>query len=120
MAEILRKKANAKLKGAKGRGADVVITAGLKKLMGGTWVGGNVVLTDESLAFSANRLNRIVQKGEVDAEFPLDQVTGAKIAGGFGTKIISVELTDGSEFQVRCTGAKEALGTLLAALPAAD
>ena len=120
MAELLRKRVNAKLRGARGRGIGVVITDGMGKLMGGTWVGVNVVLTDESLAFSANKLNRIVQTGELDAEFPLDQITGARISGGFGTKIISVDLADGTEFQFRCTGAKEALGSLLAAIPNSD
>ena len=109
MSERFRKKANARLTGAKGRGLDIVVTEALNRLMGGTWVGGNVVLTAEFLGFSANRLNRYVQKGELDVEFPVDQLVDAEITGGFGTKIIAVQLADGATFEFRCTKANEVL-----------
>ncbi|MCB0995432.1 MAG: hypothetical protein KDB21_10095, partial [Acidimicrobiales bacterium] len=109
MAERVRRKANARLKGAKGHGVDAVVTATLNKLAGGTWVGGNVILTDDFLGFSANALNRIVQQGELDVQFPVRQLVGAEITGGFGSKIIAVDLADGSQFEFRCTKAREVL-----------
>ena len=75
----------------------------MNQLMGGTWVGGNVVLTEDSLTFGANKLNRAFQKGELEARFDLADITGAAITGGFGTKIIQVDLADGSQFLFRCT-----------------
>ena len=117
MNEVFKKKANAKIRGAKGRGEGIAVTATMDKLMGGTWVGGEVVLTEDFLAFRANKLNRIVQKGELDAEFELGDITSAEISGGIGTKIIQVSLRNGSEFLFRCFGAKEVLASLRAALP---
>ncbi len=117
MAELFRKKANAKIRGAEGRGPALGITEGLDTLMGGTWVGGEVVLTDRVLGFRANKVNKLMQRGDLDVEFELSDVRGAAISGGVATKIIQVELTDGSRFLFRCFGARDALAALLAALP---
>ena len=114
MAEHLRKAANARIKHADGRGLDVIITGALDKLVGGSWVGGHVVLTDEFLGFSPNTLNKIVQRGELEVEIPVEQIAGAEIAGGFGTKIIAVELVDGGTFEFRCAKASDVLAQLRA------
>jgi hypothetical protein len=119
MAEILRKKANARIRGAEGRGPGQAVTSSLDALAGGTWVGGEVVLTDEFLAFGANRLNRLIQRGELDVVIDLVDITGAAISGGIGTRIIDVDLADESRFSFRCFGAKEVLTALLDARRAA-
>ena len=120
MTEVLRKKANAKIHRADGIGPALAITDGMDAVFGGSWVGGEVVLTDVALGFRANAVNRAIQRGDLDVEIDLSDVSGATIAGGIGTKIIEVELVDGSQFAFRCFGAKETLATLLAALPEPD
>ena len=115
--EIVRKKANAKLRPV-GRGLDSIITGALDQLAGGTWVGGEVVITTDAIRFAANRLNRAIQTGELDATIPLSAVAKAGITGGIGTKIITAELLDGSQFQFRCTGARDVLTLLDAQLDA--
>ena len=116
MTEVFRKKANAKIHKADGVGPALAITAGMDAVFGGSWVGGEVVLSDRTLGFRANAVNRMAHEGELDIEIDLADVIAAAIAGGIGTKIIEVELVDGSRFAFRCFGAKEALATLLAAL----
>ncbi len=117
MSEIFYKNANAKLSGITGRGVGVFASEAAKHFMGGVWVGGTVILTEQELTFKANKLNRAIQKGEMDFAFPLTLVTGAELAGGFGTKIISVHMK-GGDFLFRCFGAKKALAKLLSAVAA--
>ena len=112
MVEHFRKKANARIKHAQAVGVDVVLTAAMDKLVGGTWVGGNIVLTDDYLGFTANAFNKLIQRGELDATFDVADIEGARIAGGFGTKIIAVQMEDGTEFEFRCTKANDVLSTL--------
>lgn len=116
MAELVRKTANAKLDGVKGRGPTALVTSLFSSATGGTWVGGTIVLTDDTLSFSANAMNRAVQKGELDVSFPVDRIIGAAITGGVGTKIIAVRLTGDETFEFRCNGAKDVLATLEKAL----
>lgn len=112
MAELVRKTANAKLKGVKGRGPTRFVTSLYTSATAGTWVGGTIVLTNDELSFSANAMNRAVQKGTLDLSFPIDRIIGAAITGGVGTKIITVSLTDDETFEFRCNGAKDVLATL--------
>jgi len=112
MTEHFRKKANARIKGADAVFVDVIITAAMDKLVGGSWVGGEIVLTDTALTFRPNGLNKMIQKGDMDATFSVDELTGARITGGFGTKIIAVTLANGAEFEFRCTKAPNVLATL--------
>lgn len=116
MAELVRKTANAKLTDVKGRGPTRLVTSLYTSATAGTWVGGTVVLTHDELSFSANAMNRAVQKGTLDVSFPLDSIIGAAITGGVGTKIISVRLAGDETFEFRCNGAKEVLVTLEKAL----
>lgn len=112
MTEHFRKKANARIKGADAVGADEIVTAAMGGLVGRSWVGGEVVLTDTELTFRPNVLNKRIQKGAEDATFSVDVLTGACITGGFGTKIIAVTLANGAEFEFRCTKAPDVLATL--------
>ncbi len=116
MAELLRKTANAKLSDVKGRGPTAFVTSLFSSATGGTWVGGTVVLTDTELSFSANSMNRAVQKGTLDVSFPVDRIIGAKITGGIGTKIIAIRLAGEETFEFRCNRAKDVLSALEAAL----
>lgn len=117
MSEVLRRKANAKIRRADGVGPALAITEGMDAVFGGSWVGGEVVLADRTLGFRANAVNRAVQHGDLDVTIDLGDVRGATIVGGIGTKIIEVDLVDGSRFAFRCFGAKEVLAALLATLP---
>ena len=116
-AEIFRKKANAKLRGVEGRHRFAGVAEAAEALMGGTWVGGEVVLTDQSLDFTPNMLNHAIQSGDLAFGFPLSEVIRAEITGGFGTKIITVS-TDHGDFQFRCTKASDALAALQDAIAA--
>lgn len=116
VAELLRKTANAKLSDVKGKGPTRFVTSLYTSASAGTWVGGTIVLTDTELSFSANAMNRAVQKGTLDVSFPVDRIIGATIAGGIGTKIIAVRLTDDEVFEFRCNKAKEVLAALENAL----
>ncbi len=116
MAEHFRKGANARIRNADAFGLDVIITDAMDKLFGGTWVGGHVVLTDEVLGFSPNELNRLLHEGELEVEIPVEQIAGADITGGFGTKIIAVELVGGGTFEFRCTKARDVLDQLRAVI----
>lgn len=116
MAELFKKTANAKLANVKGRGPTALITSLFSSATGGTWVGGTVVLTAEELTFSANAMNRAVQKGELDVTVPVDSIIGAAITGGVGTKIIALRLVGGETFEFRCNGAKDVLDILEHAL----
>jgi hypothetical protein len=112
MPELVRKTANAKLRDVTGRGPTALVTALFASATDGSWVGGTIVVTDTELTFSANALNRAVQKGTLDVAIPLDTIVGGAITGGFGTKIITVQLAGGGAFEFRCSGAKDVLATL--------
>lgn len=116
MAELFRKTANAKLSDVKGKGPTRLVTSLYTSATGGTWVGGTVVLTTTKLSFSANKMNRIVQKGILDVSFPIDRIIGGAITGGIGTKIIEVRMTNDETFEFRCNKAAEVLATLEKAL----
>lgn len=116
MAELARKTANAKLSDVKGRGPTRLVTSLYSSATDGTWVGGTIVLTHTELAFTANAMNRAVQKGTLDVAFPLDRIIGAAITGGIGTKIITVKLTGDETFEFRCNGAADVLASLETAL----
>ncbi len=116
MAELVRKTANAKLTDVKGRGPTRLVTSLYTSTTAGTWVGGTVIITDDRLSFSANAMNRAVQKGTLDVSFALDRIVGAAITGGIGTKIITVKLAGNETFEFRCNGAKDVLSILENAL----
>lgn len=116
MAELVRKTANAKLHDVKGRGPTRLVTSLFTSATDGTWVGGTIVLSDDELSFSANAMNRAVQRGTLDVRNPLDRIIGAAITGGIGTKIITVRLVGGETFEFRCNNAKEVLSALEKAL----
>jgi hypothetical protein len=115
MSEIFYKNANAKLSGVTGKGVGVFAAEAARQLLGGVWVQGTVVLTEEKLTFTANKLNRALQKGDMDFSFPLTLINGATVAGGFGMKTICVHMK-GGDFEFRCFGAKSALAKLLSAV----
>lgn len=115
MTEIFNKVANAKL-AAQGRGPTRFATALFGAASGGVWVGGRIVLDAKTLTFSANKMNRAVQKRTLDFSVAVDNISGAKIIGGFGTKIISVDIVNDEPFLFRCSRAHQVLGQLQAAV----
>ncbi len=78
----------------------------LKQAYGGLWVGGKAVLTQSTLEFSPNAVNRSLQKGELDIRIPLTEITAVRTESAAITNIIVIEgpvLT----FKVRCFRAEK-------------
>ena len=85
-----------------------------REALGGLWVGGRVTLTTETVSFSANGINRMVQSGTLDVTVPLAQVTDVTVLPGFFTKIVAIT-TPELVLKVRCYGAATFAGAILAA-----
>lgn len=77
-----------------------------KKVSGGLWVGGKLVVTQSVIRLSANAMNRFVQHGTLDIEVPLALIRKVSVEHGYITKIVRVE-TDAGTVKFRCFGAKD-------------
>ena len=75
---------------------------------GGLWVGGDVSLYQDRLAFQPNGLNVALQDGDMTADIPLSNVSVVKFRPAFITGIVELELTTNgaSHFSFRCSDAK--------------
>lgn len=82
-------------------GVTWAVLEGFRSRFGGLWVGGRVTLTDQSLAFAPNALNRAVQKGIGPIDIPLHLIDGVAVLPGILTKIIAISAT-GRTVKVRC------------------
>ncbi len=71
-------------------GEDVILRV-VKKLAGGTWVGGRVILTSHRLVFMPNRLNRALQKGVPVIAVRLTDIASVQSRFGMVTRILDVE-----------------------------
>jgi len=71
---------------------------------GGLWVGGRVTLSDTSLSFAANGMNRALQTGVEPITLPLRDVDSVDVLPAFFTKIIAVGMARGT-LKLRCFGA---------------
>ena len=90
--------------------------AEFKQANGGLWVGGKAVLTQPALEFSANALNRSMQKGQLDIRIPLTEITAVKTESAAFTNIIVIE-GPGFVFKVRCFRAGKFAEQIRAASP---
>ena len=88
-----------------GGGVTTLVLEGMKKAMGGLWVGGKASLTAHSVRFSPNALNIAAHEGLYEMVIPLVEVTDVVVRFGFGTKIIDIR-TDHGTLSIRCWGAK--------------
>ncbi|MFT4295346.1 MAG: hypothetical protein QM582_08030 [Micropruina sp.] len=57
---------------------------------GGLWVGGTLTLTDRSVDFRANALNRAVQSGTLDLSVPLGAIAAVEVQPGVLTRIVAM------------------------------
>ena len=86
---------------------------------GGLWVGGRLTLTANRLEFHPNGVNRIANRGSLDVEIDLREVTGPiTVLPGVVTKIIAVPV-GGRVFKARCWGAARMAEQIQAAVTAA-
>jgi hypothetical protein len=121
--EIASKVANALIEDAQGSQGHGHVVDSLDWLMdrfrrhyGGVWVGGRLTLTDRTLTFVPNAVNRVANTGVLDIEIDLAEVTGpVTVLPGFVTKIIAVPV-GGAVFKARCWGAKKMAERIQAAV----
>lgn len=79
--------------------------AGMKRKMGGLWVGGRVSLSREALVFAPNALNSAAHAGEVSWSVPLSRVAEVSDRFGWFTRIVDVATEDRAVVTFRCFGA---------------
>ncbi len=75
-----------------------------------------MTLTESTLEFSPNSLNRSVNTGQLDVRIPLQDVTAVTVESGMITKIITIE-SSARAFKVRCYGAENFAEQIKAAIP---
>lgn len=76
-----------------------------KKKHGGLWVGGTVLITDESVAFAPNGMNIAVHRDLCPVMIPRQNIESVRREFGWLTGIVVVTHKEG-EFRFRCFGAK--------------
>ncbi len=73
-----------------------------KRAYGGLWVGGKARLTQDSLSFAPNAMNRAFHSdGQLDVSIPLTDITSISVERGFVTRIIVVAVGP-SALKIRC------------------
>jgi hypothetical protein len=73
---------------------------------GGLWVGGTVHLTDRSLSFSPNAVNRLAHTDDASWCVLLADIERVSERFGYLTRIIDVRCRSGSVLTFRCFGAR--------------
>jgi hypothetical protein len=72
----------------------------------GLWVGGRATLTEESLSFHPNSVNRGLHSGRLDFEIPLPDITSVEVLSAFVSSVIVIR-TAGSDVRIRCFRAQD-------------
>ncbi len=88
----------------------------IKKLTGGMWVGGRVILTTHRIIFLPNAMNRAVTQDLRAIALMLADVIEVSDRFGVGTRIIDVE-TPGGALTFRCPRSRQFKETVAQALP---
>lgn len=78
---------------------------------GGLWVGGTLIVTDRSVDFQANALNRMVQTGTLDLSVPLDDIAAVEVQPGLVTKIVAITVGH-RQVKARMYGAERVAETI--------
>lgn len=81
------------------------VLAASKALNGGSWVGGEIELTESTIKFHPNAANRAIHQTDYDLEIPLRDIRDVKDEPGLITGIIRL-LTDRGILKIRVYGAK--------------
>ena len=78
----------------------------------GLWIGGSIILSQNSLVFKANQANAVLNKGNKLADIILlEDIRILHFEKAFGSSIITAESEEGM-LSFRCFGAKKFLQTL--------
>jgi hypothetical protein len=85
------------------------------KLLGGTWVGGTLELTENTIKIFPNWANRQVMQGIDELVIPHSNVTGIELNKGFVTNTIDINFSS-TQIKIRCWGAEKLINNLRAAL----
>lgn len=88
----------------------------IKKLTGGMWVGGRVILTTHRIIFLPNAMNRAVTRDLQAIALLLSDVTEVSDRFGVGSRIIDVE-TPGGALTFRCPRSRQFKEAVAQALP---
>ncbi|HEX7760109.1 MAG TPA: hypothetical protein VF459_11435 [Caulobacteraceae bacterium] len=88
----------------------------LRKLYGGLWVGGELILYKDKIVFKANALNNVVYSGSNDISIALDEISSVDVRFGLFTRIIGIERS-GECAKFRCYGADEFAARLKMLIP---
>lgn len=78
---------------------------------GGLWVGGTLIVTDRSVDFQANALNRMVQTGTLDLSVPLHDIAAVEVQPGLVTKIVAITVGQ-RQVKARMYGAERVAETI--------
>ncbi|MCT9820055.1 hypothetical protein N3K63_07110 [Microbacterium sp. W1N] len=117
---LVSKIANALVEDAEARVSGVGLAlSGFRALWGGLWVGGRVTLTEETVEFSPNVVNRAAQSGTLDVSISLKDVTGVEVLPGILTRIVAIA-TPARVLKVRCWGAHRFAARVIAACAGAS
>ena len=81
---------------------------------GGLWVGGRATLTDRTLGFAPNGVNRAVNSGTLEAAVDLKLIERVDVVRALVTNIVDVHHAGGL-LRLRCFGAKRFAGAIRAA-----
>lgn len=81
---------------------------------GGLWVGGTAIVTDDTLRFEPNGLNRIFLAEDVSFAIPLRELRSVRVEPAMATDIVVLTTATG-ERRVRCYQAKDLADAIEAA-----
>ena len=95
----------------------LAVTIGLiRRMYGGLWVGGNILLYPDRLVFQPNLINRKAAASDGTIEIPLTSVSVVETKFGILSGIVEVRHGHDS-FKFRCFGSKAFARTVSDALP---
>ncbi|MBN8883853.1 MAG: hypothetical protein J0H73_16270 [Salana multivorans] len=94
--------------------AEVVIDV-FRAAYGGLWVGGTLIVTDRTVDFRANGMNRAVQSGTLDLSVQLRHVAAVEVLPGVVTRIVAMRV-GGRVVKARTYGADRVAETLRQAI----
>ena len=83
----------------------------VKKISGGIWVAGSVMLYTDALEFKPNVTNTWLISGDLTWRIPLEEVQDVTSSWGFGARIITITTATGN-FKIRCLGAENLVGQI--------
>jgi len=90
-----------------------------RRVQGGLWVGGEILLDDQRLVFRPNSINRTFHASNLTQVLPLSDVTAVRCRFGLLSGIIDVDFNH-KLFTFRCFGSKAFAQTIRGAVAAGN